>query len=203
MRRPLQAAHVLRQDLNRLEEEHVVELRLDDIEGLLREPELGPFEQRRNPHRAGVDDVALTLCAAQRLPEDLTVRVLLPSRASPAVPKERAQAAMQEAARDSASSAWRDAMAIRSMGRSQLPVGIAIALAAVFIAYAAGYLASTADSDAMTGLLLVVFGVSITVAWVFSWMVVEAAFIDWRQPARRARAYELLAAATLEVMTEP
>jgi hypothetical protein len=93
-------------------------------------------------------------------------------------------------------------MAIRAMGRRQFPLGIAIALAAVAIAYGAGYLASTVDTDALQGLLLVVFGIAITVAWVFSWMVVEAAYIDWRQLAREARSCDLLARASLDIVIE-
>jgi hypothetical protein len=203
MRRPRHADTVLDASLTRLEKEQVVELRLDDLEGLLRAPDLGPFESRRGPYRAGVDDLALTLAAAPQLPDELTVRLLLPPNTSSAASTERAQAAMQHAARDSASLAWREAMAIRAMGRRQFPLGIAIALVAVAIAYGAGYLATTVDSDAVTGLLVVVFGLAITVAWVFSWMVVEAAFIDWRQHSRRARAYDLLAHANVEVVIEP
>ena len=203
MRPALHAATDLDASLARLQEEHVVELRLDDLDGLMREPDLGPFESRRGPYRAGVDDLAMTLCAAPRLPDELTVRVLLPPATTPPATTDQAKTSMQQAAVDAASFAWREAMAIRAMGRRQLPLGIAIALAAVVIAYGAGYLATTVDSDAVRGLLLVVFGVAITVAWVFSWMVVEAAFIDWRQPSRRARAYDLIAHADLEVVIEP
>src|SRR5688572_7824097 len=172
MRPALHAATELDASLARLQQEHVVELRLDDLDGLMRDPDLGPFESRRGPYRAGVDDLALTLCAAPRLPDELTVRVLLPPQTTPPATTEQAKTSMQQAAVDAASLAWREAMAIRAMGRRQLPVGIAIALAAVVIAYGAGYLATTIDSDAVRGLLLVVFGVAITVAWVFSWMVV-------------------------------
>jgi hypothetical protein len=202
MRRPLHAETELAESLARLQQEHLVEVRLDDLDDLVREPNLGPFDSRRSPLRVGVDDVALTLCAAPRLPEELTVRVVLPPQSAPPATTERVEASMHRAAVDATSLAWREAMAIRAMGRRQFPLGIAIALAAVVIAYGAAYLASSVDSDAVRGLLLVVFGVSITVAWVFSWMVVEAAFIDWRQPARRARAYDLLARAQLEVVIE-
>lgn len=92
---------------------------------------------------------------------------------------------------------------MRSMGRRQLPLGIAIALVAAIVAYAAAYGALEVDNVAARGLLLVVSGVAITVAWVFSWMVVESAFVDWREPARRANAYDLLARARLEVVSGP
>jgi hypothetical protein len=202
MRRP-HHADPLNESLARLQQEHVVELRLDDLDGLMREPSLGPFESRRGPYRAGIDDVAMTLCAAPRLPDELTVRVLLPPQATPPAMTEQANASMQHVAFDAASLAWREAMAVRAMGRRQFPLGIAIALAAVVVAYGAGYLATTVDTNAARGMLLVVFGIAITVAWVFSWMVIEAAFIDWRQSARRALAYDLLARARLEVAIEP
>jgi hypothetical protein len=203
MQRPHHADTALDASLARLQQEHVVELRLDDLDGLMREPSLGPFETRRGPSRAGIDDVAMTLCAAPRLPDELTVRVLLSPQTTPPATTEQAKASMQQVAVDASSLAWREAMAVRAMGRRQLPLGIAIALAAVAIAYGAGYLATTVDTNAVRGLLLVVFGIAITVAWVFSWMVIEAAFIDWRQSSRRALAYDLLARAKLEVVIEP
>jgi hypothetical protein len=202
MQRPRHAQASLDADLARLAQEHLVEIHLDDLEGLLQEPGTGPFASRRSPYRAGIDDLALTLSAAQRLPDELTVRVVLPPGTSPTVTTEPAQAAMQQVARDSASVSWREAMAVRSMGRRQFPFGITIALVAALIAYGSGYLASVVDNVPVRGLLLAMFGVAITVAWVFSWMVVEAAFIDWRQPARKAHAFDLLAHATLEVVDE-
>jgi hypothetical protein len=198
---PAQAA--LDADLTRLQEAGVIELRLDRLDGLLRDPEFDAFEPRRGPYRAGIDDLALTLCAARRLPDELTVRVMLPFGTQCAVTIEQAQASLQRAAHDAATVAWREAMAVRSMGRRQFPFGIGIALVAALIAYGAGYVATAVDSNAVKGLLLVVFGIAITVAWVFSWMVVESAFIDWRQPAGRARAFDLLSRATLEVVIEP
>jgi hypothetical protein len=39
----------------------------------------------------------------------------------------------------------------------------------------------------------------ITVAWVVSWVIVEAAVLDWRPAARQAAAFDLLARARLEV----
>ena len=49
---------------------------------------------------------------------------------------------------------------------------------------------------------MVLAGIAITVAWVTSWMVVESAHFDWRQPAGEAHVYELLVSATLEVVTQ-
>jgi hypothetical protein len=126
---------------------------------------------------------------------------MLPPAASPTVPTATAQAALHQSARDSASAAWRDAAAIRSMGRRQLPAGLAVAAAAAFVAYGVAYLASVVDNLAGQAILLVGAGLAITVAWVASWMVVESTFFDWQPSARRAHAYDLLARATLEVVT--
>ena len=155
----------------------------------------------RGPNRAGIEDLALTLSAAERLPDKLTVRVVLPPVASPTVPTTTAQAALHQSARDSASASWRDAMAVRSMGRRQLPAGLAVAMVAAFVAYGAAYLASVVDNLAGKGILVVAAGLAITIAWVWSWMVVESTFFDWQPSARQAHAYDLLARSTLEVVT--
>ena len=109
------------------------------------------------------------------------------------MPTATAQAALHQSARDSASASWRDAMAVRSMGRRQLPAGLTVAAVAAFVAYGAAYLASVVDNLAGKGILLVAAGVAITLAWVASWMVVESTFFDWQPSARQAHAYDLLA----------
>jgi hypothetical protein len=117
------------------------------------------------------------------------------------VPTATVEAALHHSALDSASAAWRDATATRSMGRRQLPAGLAVALVAAFVAYGAAYLASVVDNLAGKAILISVFGLAITIAWVWSWMVVESTFFDWQPDARRAHAFDLLARSTLEVVT--
>ena len=46
---------------------------------------------------------------------------------------------------------------------------------------------------------MVVAAVLITIAWVVSWMVIEYRYFDWREPGRKAWAYELIAGCTLEI----
>ena len=193
---------VLDTDLARLERDQLVELALDELKGLLCQPDADPYLPRRGPYRTGLEDLALTLGAAERLPDKLTVRVVLPPATSPEVPIATAQAALQQQASDLASASWREAMAVRRMGRRQLPGGLLVAVVAVFLAYGAAYLASEVDNFAGRGILLVLAGIAITVAWVASWMVVESTYFDWRESARQAHAYELLARATLEVVAE-
>jgi len=201
MRGPLTILADVDAELVRLEREHVVEVALDDLEGLLREPELPTFAPRRGPRRAGIDDVALTLAAAKVQPDDLTVRAVIAGDVTPSQVAD-AQAAMRARAKDTANAAWREAKSIRNMGLRQLPYGIVIAVVAALAAYAFGYLGGTVDALPVQVLCFTVAGVAITVAWVVSWMVVEATMLDWREPARQAIAYDLLARATLEV-TQP
>ena len=201
MRGPQHAVAALNADLSRIERDQLLVLALDDLDGLLREPEADPFTPRHGPYRAGLEDLASTLSAAEHLPDKLTVRITLPPAASPTVSTATAQVALHQAALDSASAAWRDATAIRSMGRRQLPGGLAVAAIAAFLAYGVAYLASVVDNLAGKAILLVIAGLAITVAWVASWMVVESTFFDWQPSARQAHAYDLLARATLEVVT--
>jgi hypothetical protein len=202
MKGPRHAMESLDADLASVREDHLLVLALNDLADLLRQPDADPFTPRRGPDRSGLDDLALTLSAATDLPDNLTVQLLLPEGTPSTIPTAQAQASLQRHARDAASAAWRDAMAVRSMGRRQLPIGVPLAIFSAFIAYGAGYLASVADSTTASGFLIIIAGVAITVAWVVSWMVVESAFLDWRQPARQARAYDLLAHATLRIATE-
>jgi hypothetical protein len=197
------ASEQLDEALARIEQDNVVELALDDLRDLLVEPEAVAFEIRRSPYRAGVEDIALTLAAAERLPDELTVRVILPPGQTPSAPVEVAQAALRARAGDLAGESWREAMAIRSMGHRQLPLGIAVGIGAAAAAYISSYFAAVVETAAARGVLVVTAMIALTVAWVVGWVVVEAAILDWRLPARQAAACELLAGATLEVTNEP
>jgi hypothetical protein len=203
MRHTQAASKQLDEALARIEQDEVVELALDDLRDLLVEPEDVAFEIRRSPYRAGVEDIALTLAAAERLPDQLTVRVILPPNQTPSASVEVAQAALRSRAADLAGESWREAVAIRSMGRRQLPLGIVVGIGAAAVAYIAAYFASVVETAAVRGVLVVTAMIALTVAWVVGWVVVEAAILDWRLPARRAAGCELLAKATLEVINEP
>jgi hypothetical protein len=189
-------------DLLLLEREHLLVLPLDSVEQLLSEPEGDPFEPWRGPARSGIDDAVLTLQAARRIPDDLTVRVVLPAGAAPTIRTDHAQAALRRTAIDQCSVGLREAHAVRSMGRRQLPMGITIALISAVVAYSAAAVAAESDTAVLKAVLIILAGLAITVAWVVSWMVVELAMYDWREPAWKARIYELLSRATLEVTTD-
>ena len=196
---PRDTSHQLDETLTRLNRGHLLVIELSDLADLLVEPDVEPFVPQRGPARPGVDDLAATLAAAKALPDELTVRVILPEGASPDVPVAEAQAALRSRAAQLASVAWRDAMAMRNMGSRQLPLGLVIAFLTLVAAYAAGFAAKEADSGLAIGVLVAVAAVMITIAWVASWMVIEYRYFDWRPDGRKASAYELIARCTLEI----
>ena len=81
-------------------------------------------------------------------------------------------------------------------------MGITIALLALVSAYAAAAAAVEIESTVVKALFITLAGLAFTVAWMVSWMVVEVAIYDWRDPAWRSGVYDLLSRATLEVVTE-
>jgi hypothetical protein len=197
----LAARQELDAQLRLLREEHLVVIEVATPENLLREPELDPMELRAGAPRAGIDDLASTLLAARRLPTDLTVRVVLQEEAGVMPSVTDIESAFRRVVSDRAAVAWRDGIAQRAMGLRQLPAGIVIAAVSWIAAYVFGYLATQVDG-AGVGLLVVTAMVAITIAWVVSWMVVEATMLDWRFDARRAAVYDLLSRARLEFTIE-
>jgi hypothetical protein len=200
MRFKLPARQLLDDQLRRLGDEHLVVVELAAPADLVCEPDVDPTEIRRGTPRVGIDDLASTLLAARRLPSDLTVRVTLPDGASTEPSFADIEAAFRRTAADRSAVAWRDGIAQRAMGLRQLPAGLVIAAVSWVAAYVFGYLATQVDG-AGVGLLAVSAMVAITIAWVVSWMVVEATMLDWRFDARRAAAYDLLSRARLEFTT--
>ena len=196
---PRGTSRQLDETLARLSREHLLVIELGDLADLLVEPDTKPFVPQRGPAQPGVDDLAATLAAAKALPDELTVRVILPNGASPDVSVAQAQAALRSRAAQLASVVWRDAMAVRSMGRRQLPLGLVAALLSWVLAYAAAAGASSVDSAFLIGLFAVVAAIMLTLAWVVSWLVIEYSYFDWRQDGRKASAYELISRCTLEI----
>src|SRR6476661_2261711 len=123
MRHTERASAQLDRSVALITDEQVVELALDDLADLLVEPESTPFGVRRSPPRSGLDDLVSTLAAVKRLPDSVTVRVVLPHGHDGEPPVAQAQSALRSRAADLADESWREAMAIRGMGRHQLPLG--------------------------------------------------------------------------------
>jgi hypothetical protein len=183
MRFTLAARDALDADVDRIRQEHLVVLELCDLTEL---------EQSR------VEEIGATLMAVRRLPGDLTLRVALPEQAAVSPSATEAEAALHRDALTLSSASWREAMGIRATGMAQLPLGMLIAAGCWVAAYVLAYLAAQVDGGG-AGLLAVTAMLVITIAWVISWVTVEAAVLDWRVPARQAAAYDLLARARLEV----
>jgi hypothetical protein len=147
-----------------------------------------------------LDDLVATLTAAQRLPDRLTVRVILPSTTTDGPDPSEVEAALHRLAAYRATLSWRTGRAVRLTGRAHLFSDTAIALGCWALAYVFAYLATSVGVSAMGVLFAVFAAISITIGWVFSWMVVEPIFFDWREHGRKAAAYDLLAGARLEVV---
>ena len=196
---PREAADRLDAQLDRLRRDHLVVLELDDLRHLLVEPDGDPFAPGYTGAGTGIDDIAATLCAARTLPDELTVRVVVPTVTSTTGTVLDIRPAFRRHAEQRATVAWREAMTVRNLGRRQLPLGLTISVISAALAYAAGALATDVESDLTVGILVVVAGLLITVAWVVSWMVIETVFVDWRPAGRQAAAYDLLARASLEI----
>jgi hypothetical protein len=200
VRYDLPARRALDADLDAVRRDGVLVLHLDALDDLVRDPEVDPFMRRRGPSRAGIDDAAATLGGLPRVPGELTLRVVVPHDAT-AEHVARAEDALHRCAAERSSIAWREGMLQRAMGMRQLPAGLALTVASWVVAYLAGYAATQVDG-AGVGLLAVTSMIAITIAWVVSWMVVEATMLDWRPGARQAAVYDLLARARLDVVAD-
>jgi hypothetical protein len=201
MRYHLAARDQLDAQLRRLRDQHLLDIEVAALGDLVREPDDDPMEMRAGSQRPGIDDLASILLAARRLPPELTVRVMVADDATIAPSVTDTEVAFRTAASDRSAVAWRDGFAQRAMGLRQLPAGLLIAAVSWVAAYVFGYLATEAEG-AGVGLFAVSAMIAITIAWVVSWMVIEATMLDWRLDARRSAAYDLLSRAQLEFTSE-
>ena len=188
-------------DLARLERERLVVLYLDDLDGLLCEPAAEMFVLRSGPDRGGIDELAAHV-------ERSRAPARQPDRASPAPAWDLAPGPDGVGAGRAAPTGGRLGLGVvaRRHGRAQHGAPPVLTRhdhrrGQRRVAYGAGYLASTVDNVAAKSLLVVTAGIALMVAWVVSWMVIESTTLDWRQSARQAFAYDLIARATLEVVT--
>jgi hypothetical protein len=184
----------------RVADDQVIDLELASIDELFTKPTIDPFDDRARPLATGVEDLVATLCTMRRLPDALTVRIALPDAARGERPAADVEAAVHRRAELLAIASQRDALAVRSLGRSQSPLGVVIGLVGGFTAYGLAYLARQSDDDATAVALLVVAALALGIGWIVGWVVLEAWILDWRPDARRADACELLADAHVELV---
>ena len=199
MREARAGESALDEALHRLRHEQAVVVELDDLRDLVRESEADPLTNRRGPRGPVLDDLVATLTAAQRLPDTLVVRVRLPGVTTDGADPSEVEAALHRLAAYRATLSWRAARAVRLTGRAHAISDMAIALGCWALAYLFAYLATSVGVSALGVLLAMMAAISITIAWVFSWMVIEPIFFDWRADGRKAAAYDLLAGAHVEV----
>src|SRR5262245_35347935 len=186
MRFTLVARAELDAEIERVRREHLV---------VLERPEIADLDESE------VEQVGATLLAVGRLPSELTVRIVLPAGAAVTPAASGVEAALHRSAHSLSAASWREAMGVRATGMVQLPLGMVIAAARWVAAYVLGYFATQVDGGG-SGLLAVTAMLVITIAWVVSWVTVEAAVLDWRAPARQAAAFDLLSRARLEVTND-
>jgi hypothetical protein len=171
-------------------------VRVNRLADLVDEPEPDPWQ----PHRTqGLSDVADLLAAARHLPHRLVLNASVAEEDLDGPTVACVTDGVHRLAEARAASAWREAMEVRHEGTRQMPVSLTIAVVAAALAGGLAYLAGNAASTGMGVLLAIAAGLSMTIAWVTSWMVMEYALYDWRAAARRARVYDLLAHAELVV----
>lgn len=181
--------------LERLRHEHTVTVRLHRLSDLVEEPEADPW---RPDLSTGTGDVVSVLISAKYVPEKLVLHAEVEDDVSDA-DLARVRDGLRALSAKRAEAAWREAMAVRNEGWRQMPLSIVIAIVAAFLAYGLGYLANQAGVNLPGAVLAILAGLAITIAWVTSWMVMEYALYDWRDPARRALAHDRLAHCELTV----
>ena len=187
MRESWEADRRLTAELQRLERERLLVVPLERLEQLTADSTV-------------VDDLALTLTAARRLPDELTVRVTIGDSVVDKETVAAAENAMHTMAADASYTVWREANAVRSLARRQRPAFLGTAIVAVLLAYVAWYVSTEVDTNAVKVIFWLLGGLAITVAWVFSWLVVEDNRATWREHVPLARAHDLLSRAHLEVV---
>jgi hypothetical protein len=203
MRRQTRSARAHEDIARRVVADQIIELELDRIEDLFARPSLDPFDGPPRHLAAGIEELGAMLLTLRRLPDNVTVRLVLPPAALAMHPATDVEAAFHSRAVLLGARSWRQAMAVRSMGRSQTPLGIVIGLVGGFAAYGFAYLALQANADAAKAALLALAALALTLAWIVGWVTVEAAILDWRLDARTAGAYDLLARAPVELVPSP
>jgi hypothetical protein len=185
-------------ELERLGRDHRVVLRLRRLVDLVEEPDANPWLPDVCPG-SGTEEAVHLLTAARHLPDDLVLQVELDHRDVDADELTRVTDGMHRLASTRAAECWREALAVRNAGLRQVPASVLGYIVAAGLAYGFAYIAQQTGLTALGLVLVVLAGLSMTVAWVASWMVMEGTLYDWRVAGRTARAYDLLSRSTVEV----
>jgi hypothetical protein len=185
-----------------LERDGVVELDLPTAEQLVSEPPVEPLG-RRGPYQSGADYLSSVLQSVRRLPDKVTVRVVLNEESFDEGTDAKAEKAFRDYCRFRAEDAWRQAATVKQTGTRQLPRALVIAAAAAAVAAGCSYLGASLDSKTAAALLDVIAGIGVIASWIIVWMPIEERLFDWRPPAHVAAVFGLLSRARLEFIRRP
>lgn len=178
------------------------ELHLTDIQDLFKEPDVDFFQDQMH-YESGVEYVVNSLTAEWFLPERVALSIHLPANKITPDLTTRTSQALVRFCRYQAGVSGREAWTIRMGGRRQLPIALLVAAISVFAAYGSAYFLSAALGQPwLLALLLTIMMVGILLAWVCGWLPIEAILFDWREAGHRAKAYDLLADATVTIVPE-
>ncbi len=186
-----QNADALRAAHERLRRDKAAEIELRSVDQLLDASGTQP---------SGVAVLAGVLDSALRLPDVLTIRIVLPELTDV---HETEIAAFRDHCRAQADADWRAAMALRQGGLREIPRALVYSVMAATVGVASGYLAEGVDGTLVTVLLYAMAFVAVIAAWTIGWAPIEQALFDWRAPGHSASVYALMAHAHIEVIEGP
>jgi len=180
-----------------LEQDGVVEVELPTAEQLVSEPPVEPLG-RSGPYQSGMAYVSSVLESVRRLPDQVTVRVVLNGESFDERTNAEAETAFRDCCRFRAEDAWRQAATVKRTGlRQRRPALIAAAVVGA-VAVACGYLSESVGAKAAEVLLYAIAGVGLIAAWIIVWVPIEELLFGWRPPAHVAAVFDLLSRARLE-----
>jgi hypothetical protein len=180
-----------------LEQEGFVEVELPTVGQLVSEPPIEPLG-RHGPYQSGIAYVSSVLGSLRRLPDQVTVRVLVNDESFDEGVNGEAEKAFRDYCRFRAEDACRQAMTVRQTGIRQMPRALVIAAGAAALAAACASIGQSVNGVVAKALLYVIGGIGAIAAWVITWMPIEERFFDWRPPAHVAAVFDLLCRARLE-----
>jgi len=180
-----------------LEQDGVVEVKLPTADQLVSEPPIEPLG-RRGPYQSGAAYVSDVLQSARRLPDQVTVRVVMNGESFDDVTNTEAETAFRDYCRFRAEDACRQVATVRRTGIRQLWPALVLAAVMATVAAACGYLGESVDGKAAEALLYVIAGIGVIAAWLTVWVPIEGLLFGWRPPAQVAAAFDLLSRARLE-----
>lgn len=178
-----------------LRNDRAVTIRVRKLEDLVAAPDPDPWRPDLNT----LDDVVSLLVSARTLPKQIIVRAEVEEQWDSQARRgdlKRVAPAVRALAEARADDAWMEARAIQSDGIRQAPFSIGVFAVTGLGAYGFAYLYSNVVGPSFGGALCaIVGGLLATIAWVSSWMLMEYLLYDWRDPGRRATAWEKIAEA--------